>query len=408
MVHVLIVPSWYRSSKTDTQGSFFREQAIALKKRGHQVGIIYPQHRSMRQWKSTFTGPYGFAFEDDRGIPTLRMHTMTWFPRQFPYLNYWLWVRNGLTLYRSYVDKFGVPEVVHAHGMIYGGLLAWNIQTQYKVPFVVTEHGTAYARSLFAPWELKLAARAAAAANVRLAVSEAFCEELHHFIGSWWEPCPNVVPSRFTKYDRPNSSSDEKAFVFTDVAYLSKRKGIHHLITAFAAAFGEGENVVLKIGGDGKERASLEALAKQLGVSDRVVFLGALDREGVRDLMAQTDVFVLASQYETFGVVVIEALALGKPVIATKCGGPNLVVREQDGLLVEPEDVGAMTQALLYMKNRINDYDSQEIRSACVARYGEQALVDRLVPRYESVSIGQKAGGADESAKDLRKSAKHA
>ena len=384
-MHILIIPSWYRSSKADTQGSFFREQAIALKKQGHQVGIIYPQHRSMRQWKSIFTGPYGFTLEDDEGIPTLRMHTMTWFPRQFPYLNYWLWVRNGLKLYKRYVEPFGVPDVVHAHTMIYGGLLAWNVQTQYDIPFVVTEHGTAYARNLFAPWELKLAAKAAAAANARLAVSEAFCEELTGFIGSRWEPCPNVVPGRFTEYELPARSPADRKFVFTDVAYLSKRKGIHHLITAFANAFGTDEDVVLKIGGDGKERASLEALAEALGIAERTIFLGALDRAGVRDLMAQTDVFVLASQYETFGVVVIEALALGKPVIATQCGGPNRVVREQDGLLVEPEDVGAMTQALLYMKNRIDDYDAAEIRSACIARYGEQALVDRLVSIYTSL-----------------------
>ena len=398
-MHILIIPSWYRSSKADTQGSFFREQAIALKKQGHQVGIIHPQHRSMRQWKSTVTGPYGFSLENDEGIPTLRMHTMTWFPRQFPYLNYWLWVRNGLKLYKKYVEQFGIPDVVHAHAMIYGGLLAWNIQTQQAVPFVVTEHGTAYARNLFAPWELKLAAKAAAAADARLAVSEAFCEELNGFIGSRWEPCPNVVPGRFTEYELPERPDSEQ-FVFTDVAYLSKRKGIHHLITAFANAFGADETVVLKIGGDGKERDSLEALAKQLGVADRIIFLGALDREGVRDLMAQTDVFVLASQYETFGVVVIEALALGKPVIATRCGGPNLVVREQDGLLVEPGDVDAMTQALLYMRNRIEDYDAAEIRSACVDRYGEQALVNRLVSIYESIGGGKWKTIAGQVARD--------
>lgn len=392
-LHILIVPSWYRASKADTQGSFFREQAFALYKAGHQVGIVHPQHRSMRQWQSTFTGKYGFDIEDDNGIPTLRMHTMTWFPRQIPYLNYWLWVRNGIALYEAYVSRYGAPDVVHAHATLYGGLLAWTIQQRYQIPFAITEHGTAYARNLFAPWELKMAAKAVAAADARLAVSEAFCQEISRFIGSQWQPCANVVPESFTTYPlaltkqaKATEINETKPFVFTTVAYLSVRKGIHHLITAFASAFGGDKTARLKIGGDGGERDRLEALAAELNISDQVVFLGALDREAVREAIAQTDVFVLASQYETFGVVVIEALALGKPVIATRCGGPNQVVQSQDGLLIEPENVPALTQALQHMRDRADEYDAKTIRQNCIARFGEQALVDRLLPIYEEIS----------------------
>ena len=371
----------------------------------------------MRQWQSAISGRYGFELEDDEGIPTLRMHTMTWFPRQFPYLNYWLWVRNGLTLYQEYTERFGIPDIVHAHAMIYGGLLAGNIQTRYGIPFVITEHGTAYKRNLFAPWELKLAAKAAAAANARLAVSEAFCQELNQFIGSQWKPCANVVSSSFTTYPLSQAQAhqtqirqsqlqttqpqpNQQPFTFTTVAYLSARKGIHHLMKAFAKAFENDDTALLKIGGDGRERERLEALATELNISSRVVFLGALDRQAVREAIAQTDVFVLASHYETFGVVVIEALALGKPVIATRCGGPNLVVREQDGLLIEPENVEAMVQALKQMRDRHSEYDAQAIRRSCIERYGEQALVDRLMPIYKEIS-GKETSDKETSDKDI-------
>ena len=404
-MHILIIPSWYRSSKADTQGSFFREQAFALAKRGYQIGIIHPQHRSMRQWRSTFSGQYGFDLEIDKennemgdvfSIPTLRMHTMAWFPRQIPYLNYWLWVRNGLKLYRHYVKRFGTPDAIHAHTMVYGGLLAWNIQRRHGIPFAITEHGTAYARNLFAPWELKLASQAAADADARLAVSETFCQELNGFIGSQWTPCANVVPTSFTDCALPQT--EKEPFIFTAVAYLSPRKGIHHLISAFAKAFKTDQTAVLRIGGDGKIKAELAALAQQLGIAEQVVFLGALDRAGVRSLVAKTDVFVLASQYEPFGVVVIEALALGKPVIATRCGGPNQVVREQDGLLVEPENVEAMAAALRYMKTNSSRYDAQEIRQSCIERYGEDALVKRLAPIYRRISTQTQQAIAQEPA----------
>ena len=344
----------------------------------------------MRQWQSVFSGPYGFELEQDGDIPTLRMHTMTWFPRQIPYLNYWLWVRNGLMLYRRYVKAYGTPDVVHAHGMIYGGLLAWNIKRRYGVPFVITEHGTAYARNLFAPWELKVAAKAAAAADYRLAVSEAFCHEMAQFLGSQWEACPNVVSPAFTNYSLPPSSlpapEEKRPFVFTMVAYLSVRKGIHHLISAFAQSFKGDETTLLRIGGDGQERDRLEALAEELGVTSQVEFLGALDRHEVRDLMARTDAFVLSSRYETFGVVVIEALALGKPVISTRCGGPNRVVQSQDGLLIPPEDVAAMAKAMRYLKDHIDDYDSQAIRQSCIDRFGESAIASQLDGIYGAVT----------------------
>lgn len=400
-----MIPSWYRASKSDihdTQGSFFREQALALAKRGYQLGVIHPQHRSMRQWQSVFTGRYGFAAEDDDGIPTLRIHTMTWLPRQIPYINYLMWVRNGIRLYEEYVERYGRPDVIHAHGMMYGGLLAWHIQRRHGVPFVITEHGTAYARNLFAPWELAVGAKAAAAADARLAVSEAFCQEMTGFLGGEWMPCPNVVSPVFSGYSLPDDSPDDSpdnplrsrikgesadtSFVFTTVAYLSKRKRIHHIITAFARAFKADSTTRLQIGGDGKERESLEALAAELGVADRVTFLGALDRQGVRDAIARSAVFILASQYETFGVVVIEALALGKPVIATRCGGPNQVMREQDGLMIPPDDVDALTAAMRHMRACASQYDVAEIRSACIARYGEAALVDRLSAVYANIA----------------------
>ena len=392
-MHILIIPSWYRASAEDTQGSFFREQALALAKHGCQVGVIYPQHRSMRQWQSVFSGLYGFAEENDRGMPTLRMHGMTWFPKQIPYANYLIWIHSGFKLYRRYVEKYGRPDVIHAHGLLYGGLLAWRIKALERTPFVVTEHCTAYMRGLFAWWELRLAAQAAQAADRRFAVSDAFAQQMVGFLGEAagrWETFPNVVNRRFTSYPlSPTNALSKTAsspFTFINVAYLTnQRKGIHTLITAFAETFKGDLTTRLKIGGDGKERPRLESLAQTLGIAEQVTFLGALDRDQVRVNMAESDVFVLASRYETFGVVIIEALALGKPVIATRCGGPDRVVREQDGLLVPPDDVTAMAGALRQMRDRHHSYDAVKIRQSCIERYGEAAIAQRLRAVYADV-----------------------
>ena len=80
---------------------------------------------------------------------------------------------------------------------------------------------------------------------------------------------------------------------------------------------------------------ALEALVQEKALTEQVTFLGSLTREQVRQEVSEADAFVLSSEYETFGVVVIEALALGKPVIATRCGGPESIVVPSVGYLVE-------------------------------------------------------------------------
>ena len=101
--------------------------------------------------------------------------------------------------------------------------------------------------------------------------------------------------------------------------------------------------------------------------------------------MAVADAFVLSSRNETFGVVIIEALALGKPVIATQCGGPESILRPADGLLVPVDDVSAMANAMCQLIERRNDYDPVEIRQSCVARFSETAIAKRLNWIYAEV-----------------------
>ena len=100
-----------------------------------------------------------------------------------------------------------------------------------------------------------------------------------------------------------------------------EKKGQADLLRAFAERFAGDPSVRLGIGGDGPERGRLHELAGSLAIAEQVDWLGALDRDGVRQAMCEADAFVLPSRLETFGVVVIEALACGLPVVATRSGG---------------------------------------------------------------------------------------
>ena len=154
---------------------------------------------------------------------------------------------------------------------------------------------------------------------------------------------------------------------------------------AFAAAFRNGPpRVTLDIGGDGPQRRELESLAHNLGVADRVHFLGSLSQRQVKEALWRSNFFVLPSFVETFGVVFIEAMATGLPVIGTRCGGPDDFILADVGMLIEPGDVENLSQALIsayknysYYKKRENliikyaknNFDSRKISSNLLVEY---------------------------------------
>lgn len=101
--------------------------------------------------------------------------------------------------------------------------------------------------------------------------------------------------------------------------------------------------------------------------------------------MTSCDCFVLPSRYETFGVVYIEAMACGKPVIATACGGPDDFVTPDNGLLVPVEEVSALEHAMQHMITSSHQYDSDRIRASVQTRFSSQAVAGQLEQIYNTI-----------------------
>jgi glycosyltransferase involved in cell wall biosynthesis len=146
-----------------------------------------------------------------------------------------------------------------------------------------------------------------------------------------------VDTSRFSPRERPKGGG----FVFTIVGRLEPRKGVDRAIGAMAGIPGATLDVV----GDGEARAALEAQARALGVADRVHFHGYV--EDVRPLLARAHAVLCASRSEGLGVALLEAMAMGLPVVGFAVGGvPEIVVDQETGLLCRANDVGALTATM--------------------------------------------------------------
>ena len=297
----------------------------------------------------------------------------------------WRQVRSG---YLAYAAQHGAPDLIHAHSARYGGYWAARLSEEFAIPYILTEHSSAYGQNLVAAWEEPFVRQALAGARHISVVSPTLGQLLaarYPDVASDWTTIPNLVASIFIPPTEPRVAATP--FRFLHVGTLKKVKGQDILLAAFAAHF-KGKPAVLRIGGGGPQKEALQRLADRLGISAQVTFTGDLDRQAVVAAMQQADAFVLASHMETFGVVVIEALACGLPVVATACGGPDLLVNARNGILVPPGDETALAEAMSQIVARYQDYDRAQISQACHALYGQQAITARWREVYQAFGHG--------------------
>jgi glycosyltransferase involved in cell wall biosynthesis len=185
-------------------------------------------------------------------------------------------------------------------------------------------------------------------------------------------PQPGPLPPR--EELRARLGLDGAALAFA--GRLTAQKALERAVRALAAADG----FSLLIAGEGPDRPELERLAAELGISERVRFLGPQPRERVLELFRAADAAVLTSSWENFPHTVVEALAVGTPVIAMRAGGVAEVVRDGDnGLLVEPGDVDGLAAALRrYLEDGGLRERLRERAAASVAEYAPERVFSRL------------------------------
>ncbi|MEO5580558.1 MAG: glycosyltransferase [Gemmatimonadaceae bacterium] len=414
--HVLIIPSEeFLPPENHLSGIFQLHQASALSAAGFRVGTL-----SIRQTLSILmilragayrlagrkpgnsldgrpvldlasllakklTRPKSFVTYDHvADLPVVRVEGFYLFPPS-RFTDHLGWVRAGVAAFEEYCDRCGRPDLLHAHNLNPAGLLGHRISRRYNIPFVLTEHSTFYGRGLVPRSLFSSLRRAADAASGLAVVSPALGTVLQNQLNlnadsmRW---IPNVIDPDVASMPVTRESSSDDGFTFLCIGNLIPVKNHAVLLKAFQTAFHGQKGMRLRIGGDGPLELDLKVLAAELKIAPQIQFLGRLSREQVVQELDRCNAFVLPSSYETFGVVLIEALVRGKPVIATRCGGPESFVGEEDGIIVPPDGVTELATALRTMSRQAASYDSDTLRQRALARFGAQKLVQNLENFY--------------------------
>lgn len=371
-MRILVLGRGLPGPRQELLGIFEFQQARALAEAGHEVVYGALDIRFLHHVR-----PWGVRRADVDGVHVVELSLPL---GRLQYGGgYRLVAALWNVLYRACVRTHGRPDVVHSHFIGWSAAAAMG-KRRYGYPLVVTEHTS----GLMAPEPPRSMLRGIAiaypATDVLIAVSPALQDRIRALTGHEAVYVPNLVNvDDFAS--QPRRAHTPRRIV--SVGNLLPRKRMDLLVDALDLAGAQDpsvRDVELVIVGEGPERARLQERIAARGLTGRVTLAGSAPHPRIAELFAQSDLFALASERETFGVVLIEAMAAGLPVVSTRSGGPEGFVTHATGVLTG-HSVEDLADGLVAGLRRT--WDHEAIRRYALEHHAPDVVAGRLTELYE-------------------------
>ena len=396
-MNVFFIPSWYPSASDPLPGIFFREQALALVKHTEDINI------GISTWGQNDNRLLLWANEPLKNLS--KIHTKRkiaeqeceliegrlteYFSPSFTWSSK-LWKGNMRNIVNANIrnldafqKRYGKATLIHAHVGFPAGYIARHISEIEKIPYMITEQMSPFPHQYYADKRGNLIPdlrKAYLLSSHNIAISHALAQAMRKHDIQNTAIIPNLVDEDFFKpaqEKRPNEK-----FTFFALGRMTHQKGIDILLKAFAKLQTE---ATLRIGGDGPNLGDYKRMAVDLKISDKIHWLGSLDKYRSREEFQRCDAFVLPSRHESMGVVFAEAMACSKPVIATICGGPEEFIDNSTGFLVPHGNTEAVAEAMEKMILDHSNFDSEVIRKKFEARFSSLVVVQQISTLYHGL-----------------------
>lgn len=289
-----------------------------------------------------------------------------------------------LAAFRRLVKEGWRPDIIHAHFSLVG-LPAIILGKLYKIPVVITEHRPDFSSQMRTfPERIKFRF-AINRARMVVAVSNASKKNFETCgVKNEFQVVPNTVNTELFYPLTFQNRNERKRLLL--VARFYPAKGIPYLLQALAQVKEKRQDFVLDIVGDGAERDKYEELTRSLELGEMVKFHGLKLKSEVAEFMRNCDFYVQSSLAESFGVAYIEAMACGKPVIASDVGGVRETVTNENAILVPPKDITALAEAIEDMLDSYTDYSPEKIAQYVKERFSYEVVGEMLDQIYRKVA----------------------
>lgn len=381
-MNIVIIANGYPTSREPQFGCFEKDQAVALRKMGHTVSILYVDGRFRKYWRRI-----GITHIVDNGIDIYGYFLFPLAPlfRISYKLHYWVRKKMFDYVFRCMIKHHQQPNIIYAH-FLYNISYAVYLKKKYEIPLVGMEHWSALNRDQLSPDVFYRGRIAYSNADKIIAVSDSLrCQIYKHFQKDA-VVVHNMVGEEFVNYSAKTKLRKNK-LVFISVGSLFYIKGYDILISAFEEVNKKLVDWELLIVGGGPEKQNLMQLIERGKLNDKIHLLGKKDKRNIVSLLHGSDVFILSSRSENFSVAVLEALSAGLPVVATTCGGIRECIDDKNGICVPVENVYALSDAIIKVSENIGSYNRKAIMDECQKRFAPSVIAKQLTNIFEDVLI---------------------
>lgn len=371
---VLIIIGAYPSEEYPSNSIFTHCQAKELIKQGIDVTVLEMDLRSIKKNRKL-----GFNKENYEGVDVFRYALpIGALAHYFPFIMQALSIKQC----RRVIKLIGKPDILHFHLMEsandYRGIVEWYRQ----IPVIVTEH-----RCMWLDGNRVYKRRKERVRKLYKAAKKVICvsEIQKKYIAENYDAqtivIPNYIENKFM-YKRRKAKSP---FVFVSVGEFEERKRFDLTIKAFSVFSKKHPKSHLILVGTGPLLEDMKKLAKKLKIDERIDFKGRVKNDLMPDIYNSSNVFVLPSMDESFGVVYAEAASCGLPIIATDCGGPSDIINVHNGLLIPLDNLDALVSAMEEIYNDYGKYNHQEISRDIQMRFGRETVMEQIIKCYKEI-----------------------
>ena len=367
---VTFLARWYPHKYDPMFGLFVQRHAEAVALFNEVTAIyVHPDENA----KSTFD----IERSKENGVDTIRIY----YKKKGRLNSAWRYYRACL----KGLELAGKPDLIHVHVLTRMGLVAYRQKLLHGTPYVITEHWSRYLPGNdFSGWlRKKLTYRVIRKAKAVTTVSEILAQAMqdHGLRHPDYSILPNVVDTNLFK---PIPHHNEIPKIVHVSCFEDLSKNISGLLDALKIMKGRNVPFQAVLIGEGMDLEAMKQLATSLELNDCVRFTGLLQGQALVDELATGDFFVLSSNYETGGIVLLEAMACGLPVVATQVGALPEIVNESNGILVPAQDAHALAKAMEQCCHTYYKYNAETLRKQIVERYSKEHVGQILNKLYSS------------------------
>lgn len=380
---ILFLTAWYPNNTDSMFGLFVKKHAIAASR----VASVFLIHACPY---TTAGNKYKISHESKTNFHEL----IIYYPTKKSggvgsFLNHFRWLRAYYKGYRFMKKEWGMPQATHVNILTRVGLLALILKIVHGIPYLITEHWSRYLNMYpsdvlwFHSWLTRLVIKKSSLFTV---VSKKLGEAIkRQKLSDDYMLIGNVVETDLFKIIRKPALKPQKTIVHIS-CFEEKSKNLTGTIDAIKELQKLRNDFCLHMVGTGPDFSMAVNYAAKSGLNNNtIIFDGLKEDQELAEIIAKSDLTILFSHYETFGIVIYESLSCGVPVLVTNVADFKSILLPWSGRVVSDKSPESLAHAINEILDDADQFQPEKMRRFVMERFSEKAVSDKLLEYYKMI-----------------------